>query len=351
MGQDVYLRLREFLDKMPGSYPATESGVELKILKKLFTPEQAEITMQLSPLPETAAAVAARIGTDAAALAARLEGMAREGLILRIRAGEDALYAPVSFVVGIYEFHLNTLDRELCELFEEYLPHLGEVWKSIKTKPLRVVPIHSALPEGHAVATYEQVRELIKDKQLISVGPCICRKEQSLVGGKCDRPSERCLSFDMVAQYYIENGMSRPISREELMGFLKMGEDQALVLCPTNAKEIMNICLCCGCCCGLLRTLKKFDRPADHVLNPFQARIDPEACTACGLCQDRCQVDAIREAGNVVEVNTGRCIGCGLCVPTCPAEAISMVEKAEPVSIPNDFIEMNLRTLQERGLV
>ncbi len=348
--QDVYQRLREFLDRMPGSYPTTESGVEIKILRKLFTPEEAELTMKLTHMPEPISAIASRTGMEKDLLASRLEAMARKGLLLRMRAGEEAFYSALSFVVGIYEFNLNTIDRELAELFEEYLPHLGEVWKNVRTKPLRVVPIQSAVPGGHAVASYEQIRELVKEKQLISVAPCICRKEQTLLGGRCDRPSERCIQFDLAAQYYLENGMSRQISREELMALLKMGEEKALVLCPTNAKEIMNICLCCGCCCGLLRTLKRLDRPADQVANRFQARIDPDLCTACGTCQERCQIGAVREAGEICQVDAARCIGCGLCVPFCPAEAISMVEKSDSVPVPDNVIEMNLRTLEERGL-
>lgn len=52
----------------------------------------------------------------------------------------------------------------------------------------------------------------------------------------------------MAAQYYIENGLSRQISQDELMDLLKMGEEKALVLSPGNSKEILNICMCCGCC-------------------------------------------------------------------------------------------------------
>lgn len=37
------LRLREFLNNMPGGYPETESGVELRILEKFFTPERGVI--------------------------------------------------------------------------------------------------------------------------------------------------------------------------------------------------------------------------------------------------------------------------------------------------------------------
>ena len=45
MSEDVYTRLREFLDAMPGGFPATGTGVELKILKKLYSPEDAELTI------------------------------------------------------------------------------------------------------------------------------------------------------------------------------------------------------------------------------------------------------------------------------------------------------------------
>ena len=45
---DLYERLAEFVDDLPAGYPRTESGIELKILKMLFTPEEAELFMHLS---------------------------------------------------------------------------------------------------------------------------------------------------------------------------------------------------------------------------------------------------------------------------------------------------------------
>jgi len=351
MTNDVYTRLREFLDNMPGGYPTTESGVELKILKKLFTPEQAEITMKLTAMPEPVAQIAPRLGMDEAKAAETLESMAQGGLIVRVRAGDQAMYGAVSYMVGVYEFHLNKIDRELSELMEEYLPHIGEVWKSVKTKQLRVVPVGAALKGDKQVATYNQVRELVKDKQLIAVAPCICTKEQEHMGHKCDRPQERCILFDMFAQFYLDNGMARQITQDELAGLLKMGEEQALVFSPTNAKEIMNICLCCKCCCAVMRILQKFERPADQVQSSHQAKIDPEACVMCGTCEDRCQIQAIKEGDEAYEVDTARCIGCGVCVPTCPEEAISLVDKPEPATVPENFLEMQIRLGQERGVM
>jgi electron transport complex protein RnfB len=47
MSGDIYVRLREFMDTMPAGYPATPSGIEIKILKKLFSPDDAEMVMKL----------------------------------------------------------------------------------------------------------------------------------------------------------------------------------------------------------------------------------------------------------------------------------------------------------------
>lgn len=181
--------------------------------------------------------------------------------------------------------------------------------------------------------------------------PVFAKKEQLLIGNTCDRPAERCIMFDKSAQYYIDNEMGRRITVEELLEILKMGEEKALVLSPTNAKKITSICLCCGCCCGLLRMIKGFPRPADHVQSPFQARIDQEICTECCTCQERCQIEAIRETEGGYEVDEARCIGCGLCVPICPVEAISLVEKSEVAPVPENFVEMQMRIAKERGIL
>ena len=351
MNEQTYQRLREFLDRLPGGFPVTETGVELKILRKLFTPEEAEIALQLSVFPETLAAIAAKLKMPEAEAAAKLENMAKQGLLNRFRVGDNVFYMALQFVIGIYEFHLNSLDRELAELMEEYLPALYKIWHATPTKQLRVVPIHSAVDATLAVDTYDRVRELIKGQSVIAVAPCICAKEKTLMGGKCDRPTERCLTFGIAAQYYIENGLGRKISEPETLEILELAEKSGLVLSPSNAQEIMNICCCCGCCCGVIRGLKTFDRPADHVQSSFQARIDPELCTACGACLDRCQIQALKENDTACEVDLARCIGCGLCLPTCPEDAISLAAKPRTTTLPKNWPEMSLRIMKERGII
>ena len=55
---DVYSKLARVLDELPNGFPATESGVEIKILKKIFTPEQAELYCDLTLKFETAEQIA-----------------------------------------------------------------------------------------------------------------------------------------------------------------------------------------------------------------------------------------------------------------------------------------------------
>jgi ferredoxin len=351
VAEDVYDELREFLHGMPGGYPATESGVEIEILKKIFTPEQARLTVQLTPAPESAQEFASRTGMSEEEARQGLEDLAREGLIFRVRSGDSASYAAVSFVVGIYEFQLNRIDRELAELFEQYLPTLIGQMDSTQTRPMRVIPVDSAIDARTAVASYDQVRELVKDKKLISVAPCICQKEQGLLGNSCRGAAERCIQFDSSAQYYIDNGMARRIDVDELMKILKRGEEDGLVLQPTNTQHIPGMCMCCGCCCPILRSLGSFERPIDHVQTTFQASIDPDLCNGCGLCEERCQVDALEACGAEYTVDEERCIGCGLCISECPLGAISLAERPEVAPVPGNTIELGRNILKERGLL
>ncbi|MBI4830864.1 MAG: 4Fe-4S binding protein [Candidatus Lindowbacteria bacterium] len=350
MSQDVYLRLREFLDRLPGGFPATDSGVEIRILKKLFTLADAEFVMKLEPRPATAGEIAKRLGTAEAKATEKLESLAKRGLIFRLREKEKTQYQPFQFIVGIYEFQLKSMDREFAEMMEEYFPYLGMAFAPLKTKQLRVAPVESAVDAAPKVAPYNRIRDLVKKQSLIVMAQCICRKEQGLLGHKCDRPSELCFSFGQFGQYVLDNGMGKRVSSDEAMKLLDLAEESALVLSPSNTQELAFICCCCGCCCGALRRLKLLDNPADYFQSYYRAVIDPEACTACGTCMERCQIDAIEERDDVMEVNPARCIGCGLCVSTCPAEAIKLEEKPGSEAPPADMNEVLERLAAERGL-
>ena len=55
----------------------------------------------------------------------------------------------------------------------------------------------------------------------------------------------------------------------------------------------------------------------------MSVKIDKDACTGCGTCEETCPVDAIK-VNDKAEVNEETCIECGACVDECPVEAISL---------------------------
>jgi electron transport complex protein RnfB len=327
MSDDIYERLRAFLDTLPTGFPSTPTGIELRILMKLFTPEEAELTMNLRSDPEDLSSIAARLGREEVELGSKLEEMVRKGLIFRVREGDRVSYQAFQFMIGIYEFQVKNLDEEFSRMFEEYLPYVGISLAYVKTKQLRVIPVASSVSALHNVAPYNKIRDLVKEQELISVAECICRKEQHFLGKECDRPKETCLGFGQFARFYIDNHWGRQITVEEALKILDLAEETGLVLSPSNTRELSNICCCCPCCCPILRAVKMVPQSKYVTTSYYLAHIDPEACINCGLCRERCQVEAIRERDGLSEILVKKCIGCGLCVGTCPEEAISLLEK------------------------
>lgn len=350
--EKVYNDLRSFLDSLPTGYPKTESGVEIRILKKLFTPEQAKLCVKLPLETESVETISRMTGIPESSLENQLEEMAVAGLIFREWKDNQPCYQAFQFLIGIYEFQLNYIDKELAVMIEEFLPHYGMALATagVKTKQLRVSPVSSAIDTSSVVASYNIIREAIKNQELIVVQHCICRKEQGLLGKHCDYPDEACFSFGKFAQYYIDNDMGREIDVSEALDILDMAEEKGLVLSPSNSKEMICICCCCPCCCPTIRYSKFFPEPVKNFITYYQSQIDSGLCTSCTDCFQRCPMEAIEEGDVSALVNKKRCIGCGLCVSVCPEDAISL-KALEDVEDPPESIEDTLEQIKmERNI-
>ncbi|MEE4112150.1 MAG: 4Fe-4S binding protein [Desulfobacteraceae bacterium] len=350
--QQVYVRLREFMDNLPTGYPETPTGVEMRILRKLFSPEEADLFMKLKMAPEDVESISRRIGDDPTELTGRLEQMAQKGLLYRTYRGETVCYQAFHFIIGIYEFQLKSMDTELAQMMEEYVPHYGmaQILSGVKTKQLRVAPVKSSLDPSSVVAPYERIREEVRKQEVISLQTCICKKEQGLLGNPCSRPHEVCFAFGDFGRYYIDNKLGRRIDANEAMEVLDKAEAAGLVLCPSNSLELACLCCCCPCCCPYLRYGKMAQRPREMFRTEYLAVIDAAACTGCENCLDRCQMAAIEEGDGVMIVLDDRCIGCGLCVAHCPEEAISLKHVPADETPPRTIDHVFDRIRQERGL-
>src|SRR3972149_6553688 len=101
MATDIYEKLAEHLDNLPGGFPRTESGAELRILRRLFTPEDAEFAMHLTLIPEEPRVIARRAKVPVNEATRQLEEMSKKGLIIGIpREGKSPLYMALQFLVG-----------------------------------------------------------------------------------------------------------------------------------------------------------------------------------------------------------------------------------------------------------
>jgi len=354
---EIYEALRARLDSMSTGLPKTESGSEIKVLKRIFTKEHAELFLALAVFPETPGQAAERLGRDSATLADMMEEMAKKGLLFRVRKNGVASYSCVPYLVGIAEFQTDALKKDkglATDMAVHFMDGFVETLQALETHHQRTIPVNTDLVAQWPIAPYEDAIAMLKKHKRIAVADCTCRAlTGTLLPDQCDKPVETCMMFGDAADYYIENGWGRAIDLEEAVSILKLADEHAMVVQPVNSKDAGAICACCGDCCGMLNSLKKQAKPAASVKSNYFARIDGEECTGCEICLDRCQMEAITIEAETALLDLDRCIGCGLCVTTCPSDAVSLIKKPEDqlYEPPENHIDMYMKMGRERGLM
>ena len=342
MSDDVYHRLARVLDTLPNGFPATESGIEIQLLKKIFRPEDVDLFCDLRLNWETAQQIAERTGRSLADLEDHLAEMQQSGQIFGVDVGGVKIFKMIPWAFGIYEFQLDRMDRELAEICEAYAKVYGDQFFKNQPQLMQVVPVEKEIQATHEALPYEKVSSIIETGKSFHVQDCICKKEQGLLDNPCNRPLEVCLAIAPIEGVFDDRRNGRILSRQEAYALIDKCEEDALVHLTWNVKSgHFFICNCCGCCCGVLRSINEWGI-SNAVNSYYLAEIDPEACAACGTCADeRCQVNAIEEGEDAYSVIKEKCIGCGLCVSTCPSEAIQMVRKQPEEIVPPPKDEMD----------
>jgi Pyruvate/2-oxoacid:ferredoxin oxidoreductase delta subunit len=354
MPEDIFRELQQQLDTYSLGFPATESGIELQILKELFSVEDAALFLELTLKLEPAESVAERVNRLVDEVAAQLEDMSQRGLLFRLERGALVKYAAIPFVHGLFEFQVSRLGPKFARMMEQYLDEKFHANMSESAEMfLRTVPIQRSIEAANVVAAYEDACELLKTKEKIVITECICRKQKRLIGEGCDKPLEACFMFGSMGQYYLDHGMGRRIDVEEAIQILTEAQEAGLVTQPGTSQNPGGMCTCCGDCCGVLTSLNRHPKPAEIVFSNHYAAVDQEACVGCEACLDRCQMGALTmNEKSVVQINLDRCIGCGLCVTSCPEEAMRLVPKPdnERRTPPASAREQMMLMAQKRGI-
>ncbi|MBT8350042.1 MAG: 4Fe-4S binding protein [Deltaproteobacteria bacterium] len=346
----VYVKLQQHLDSQAVGFPATKSGVELKILKHIFTPQEAEIACFLNYRMEALETIYPRVKHLVGSkqeLEEIFDGIQKKGGIESKSKNGENQYSNAPLVVGMYEFQNYRLTPEFIKDFNKYTADMnfGIDFISTELPQMRTIPIAKSLHPEHQVSTFDEVTTLLKQAE----GPfviveCICRKKKSMGGKSCKKTDrkETCLAIGEMAQMTLNCGYGREITRDETMSIIEQNQRDGLVLQPSNTKKAEFICSCCGCCCGMLSMHKSLPKPVDFWATNFHAVVDQNTCEGSGNCEESCQVGAVHvsEKELYAVVNLDRCLGCGVCVSSCPTESISLLKKPSEVIPPQTREEL-----------
>ncbi|UCE92361.1 MAG: 4Fe-4S binding protein [Methanobacteriota archaeon] len=308
-----------------------------QILDMLLTEDEAVL---LERLPASAEEVAQVTGQDPASVSDTLSRLCETGLVLREEGDGEPKYGLDKDILDslLQDRRIRSrlsdpedLDRFLGlfrDLFENELKH-DEKWSKVIIPQARVIPIERTITiKWGEVIPQERLSTVLEEARVIARAECTCR----IIEKNCDHPTDVCILLNDFAENFIERGAAMRITKEVATGILKRTEDLGLVhqLNNTDSEGYEFICSCCSCCCMVLRAMTTLGKEDICYQSRYLARVNHDACAACGACVERCQFAAVRLDSDHAEVDDTRCFGCGLCASGCPSEAIEMVCIREP---------------------
>lgn len=330
MTGDPYRRLAQRIDKIPNGFPPTDSGVELKLLAKMFTSEEADLASLMKLRPEPAAVIAKRADAKVETALEHLEAMAAKGLISVSKQEDELAFSLQPFVVGFYEAWLPRMDEEFASLFEQYLNESEGALLRTGPSLHRVLPVHLPIETEIEIFPYESATSMLDSAKSWGVRDCICRVQKTLIGEACGHPIENCLVFAPTAHAFESAEDVRVLSKEEAFAVLEDAEQAGLVHSSGNYRTGNSyICNCCTCSCGVMRGISELGIRTAVARSAFRVVVDVKKCMGCGSCIDRCQFGALSLVDGVAEVDPERCTGCGLCTTRCPSEALVLTRLPE----------------------
>ena len=310
-----------------------------QMFKILLDESEARILMAAAP-PATVEELAEKSGLSSSQVEKMIEPLFKKGVLFKSKKPDATRYYRVK---EFLQFHdavavAQNVPQELLDLLKdfmnvEYIDYLTAVKEIIPGPIFRVVPINVSIEPDTQIMIFDDVKELIKSADKVAVTSCACR----VIDGACGKPTDVCLQLNKAADYCVERGTGKMIDTDQAMEILRKSEEAGLIHISRNAKSAGKvICNCCEDCCMSWAvdklTVKKGVSPSR-----FTAEVDPELCTSCETCIERCFFDAILLEGkdDTSLINPKTCMGCGLCLITCPEEAISLKEVRPVESIPD----------------
>jgi len=358
----AYMLLAERLNRNPVGTPINEELME--ILHHLYTESEAMVGGKFPMAPMSFEHVAGSTGLENEELERTLQSMIHKGLVLNIPTKEGTIYMLSPMMIGFLEFTFNRVTKpdyvdmkKLAEQFDNYLnnPEVRRELYGSDTKQFRTLVYENVLPLAvqTEVMTYEKASEIIRQAGYGAISLCTCRHKASHRGKVCEMnaPMETCTMLGHHAKLAVQKGWAKEATVDELLDILDRTQELGLVhLCDNVFNQPAFLCHCCSCCCEVLGTIKEYGISSAHHSN-FVPTLDMDSCVNCGLCTEKCPINAIEmtNESETPEVNKQICIGCGVCASNCPTNSLSMTQRPDVHIPPENRTEQFMRIATERG--
>ncbi len=316
MAREILFDLGKMItDRLPykfGLKRLTENDPEYIILDRACSSDEiAEVMLKMGlRKPKTTAEIAKLTGKPESRIEELLTDAANHGIVeyhWENPQHEKQWYVQL-FVPGIAEMTNMVLWQvekypELADSFDKmtFLPLAG---KTHLIPPggdgigMHVIPVENAIPAKSVSASIEHISHwLDKYDGKLSVGYCSCRNARRLYGeGSGEIQDDCCIGLGDFANYLIETGKGRPITKQEALDICKRAEDNGYVHQVTNIDgqdKIFGLCNCDLGVCFALRTSQYFNTP-NLSASAYRAHVDKDNCVACGKCVEVCPAGAVK---------------------------------------------------------
>jgi len=381
--EDIYERLADALDALPAGFTRTPSKLEIKLIKMVFTPEEALIASTLSRKPETADEIAKRVGLPLDKVTVLLEGMIPRRMVrldtLALETGVKGLgkveakpgqkaqaesvkrYRLSPFLVGWYESFVANNPPEVKEFARTYEQYVieggGEKILSPRPGSQGIIPYRGSLkPEWLEREPHNDIDAHFKRHERFLVIDCVCKKEKVAAHGhSCDLPIRRCGFVGLPPQTPLsENVLTRDEAVKlwqelDAMGTMVIEGFYGFTM-GAEEPQFVGGCHCCGCCCTILQGGRMGNLTETVERSNYRVVKDSKKCTSCGECVRRCQFYAhtSKAPDDKPVYHREKCVGCGACVMGCRFDALHLepVSEEEWFHVPASFMEWEERRLE-----
>lgn len=346
MSEKVWYKAAKLIVRASGNPLFQANDTLIEILKTLLNEEQVSFLLNFRKLILTFQELKEKTGMNDTELMSMLNSLMDNGIIMDAPIQDTTLmeYRLLAPVADIFEYSLigerpieqkqklaqlfEKMFKETTEMVQENYEGLLPIFKERIPIYARIIPIEKELkvPKEKVLPSHI-ASKIIDEQEIISLSECPCKLERSLLGESCNSSSDRfrCFHFGNMGRYFIEHNLGKSVSKDEAKRILKEAEEEGLVHktfhddFSFDQKE-NSICNCCKCCCILFQTYYR-GILSFHTMTSYIAEFDESKCVDCGICVDKCPIEAVSLTDGKPYDDKHKCIGCGVCVHHCPENA------------------------------